>query len=59
MSRLKKDSGSIQCVVSKKGLTPTLSQGEREEFVSFGNTQCPSLSDYADGVDTMEFLLRL
>jgi hypothetical protein len=25
-------------------------------FIPFGKTQSPSLSDYADGVDTMEFL---
>lgn len=27
--------------------------------VPFGQTQCPRLSDYADGVDTMAFLMRL
>ena len=29
------------------------------DFIAFGDTQKPSLNDYADGVDTMEFLLRL
>lgn len=38
----------IQCVVSKK-----------EGDINFGQTQKPSLSDYADGIDTMEFLLGL
>lgn len=28
-------------------------------FINFGDTQKPSLSDYADGVDTMEFLVNL
>jgi hypothetical protein len=40
----------IQCVVSECGMP-----GE----VPFGTTQSPSLWDYADGVDTMEFLLNL
>jgi hypothetical protein len=26
------------------------------EFTPFGSAQCPLLSDYADGVDTMTFL---
>ncbi|SDQ77775.1 Acyl-CoA reductase (LuxC) [Flagellimonas zhangzhouensis] len=37
----------IQCVVSAKGDVP------------FGATQKPKLNDYADGVDTLEFLLQL
>ncbi|MBO0329993.1 acyl-CoA reductase [[Muricauda] lutisoli] len=40
----------IQCVVSGAA---------KENEVNFGDTQKPSLSDYADGVDTMEFLLNL
>ncbi|MBA4743884.1 MAG: acyl-CoA reductase [Muricauda sp.] len=40
----------IQCVVSSKS---------RENEVKFGETQKPSLNDYADGIDTMEFLLQL
>ena len=28
-------------------------------FLSFGNTQCPALTDYADGVDTMAFLTTI
>ena len=28
-------------------------------FIPFGQAQFPSLTDYADGVDTMEFLVRL
>ena len=30
-----------------------------EGFVAFGNAQLPSLTDYADGVDTMQFLCNL
>lgn len=28
-------------------------------FIPFGKTQCPSLSDFADGVDTLKFLKNL
>ena len=41
---------NIQCVVSKAGLT--------DEIV-FGKAQQPELWDYADGVDTVDFLLKL
>ena len=37
---------SIQVVVGKS-------------FTPFGSAQCPMLSEYADGVDTMEFLNQL
>ncbi|HEX2608097.1 MAG TPA: acyl-CoA reductase [Flavisolibacter sp.] len=37
---------TIQCIVSL-------------EDVPFGQAQCPSLFDYADGVDTIQFLLSL
>ena len=40
----------IQCIVSS---------GTIENKVNFGETQKPSLKDYADGIDTMEFLLKL
>jgi hypothetical protein len=36
----------LQCIVGKG-------------FIPFGATQTPSLNDYADGVDTLEFLCRL
>ncbi|MGS2741891.1 acyl-CoA reductase [Sinomicrobium sp. M5D2P17] len=48
--KLLRDSEKIQCIVAS-GLTP----GE----VAFGKTQKPELRDYADGVDTVEFLLRI
>ncbi|WP_066837798.1 acyl-CoA reductase [Rufibacter ruber] len=41
----------LQCVVSKEGLW--------ENSFQFGQAQCPSVSDYADGVDTLAFLLKL
>ncbi len=40
----------IQCVVSSM-------QGEFNSGVAFGQSQSPELWDYADGVDTMQFLL--
>lgn len=40
----------IQCVVSNQ---------DKDGYVGFGETQKPRLNDYADGVDTMEFLLQL
>ncbi len=36
----------IQCIVGN-------------HFLPFGQAQYPSLTDYADGVDTMKFLLQL
>ncbi len=40
----------IQCVVSSLGY---------KNEVSFGQTQSPELNDYADGVDTIQFLTEL
>ena len=42
----------IQCIVSKKPIAGIPSFG-------FGEAQKPSLTDYADGVDTLQFLLTL
>ncbi|MEE2605422.1 MAG: acyl-CoA reductase [Bacteroidota bacterium] len=47
---LSKISEKIQCVVSNKNI---------ENFTEFGKTQSPELTDYADGVDTIDFLLKL
>ncbi len=41
----------IQCVIHRGGLS--------HDFISPGKAQLPALSDYADGVDTMDFLLGL
>jgi hypothetical protein len=43
---LLKDNEDIQCICGHLGIT-------------FGQAQCPTLMDYADGVDTMQFLLTL
>lgn len=48
-ARIETEKDVIQCVVSN-GLFPN--------EVPFGKTQTPELWDYADGVDTVEFLLR-
>ncbi|MFN6946054.1 MAG: acyl-CoA reductase [Cytophagaceae bacterium] len=47
-SFLKESKEKIQAVI-----------GKGEGMIPFGQAQCPSLSDYADGVDTMKFLLKL
>ena len=47
--KLKKDTDKIQCIVGDNVIGNT---------VPFGDTQKPELWDYADGVDTVEFLLR-
>uniref|UniRef100_UPI00404A4707 acyl-CoA reductase n=1 Tax=Flavobacterium sp. TaxID=239 RepID=UPI00404A4707 len=49
-SRLKKDSEKIQCIVSNNLI---------ENSIAFGQTQKPLLWDYADNVDTLDFLLKL
>lgn len=41
-----KNNPEIQCIVGRDG-------------IPFGQAQCPGLLDYADGVDTMQFLLTL
>ena len=48
--KLTTDAEKIQCVVAHNFTT---------EEVAFGDTQTPQLWDYADGVDTLNFLLKL
>jgi len=48
--KLNQDSSKIQCIVSNQ-----LS----DEHLPFGSTQTPKLEDYADGVDTVDFLLKI
>ena len=50
LSRLSTDADQIQCVVSRN-LT--------DDSIPFGKTQKPELWDYADNVDTIEFLKNL
>lgn len=45
-------SSEIQCVVSSMNIPGV-------DTVDFGQAQCPSIDTYADGVDTMQFLLGL
>ncbi|MDE3740356.1 acyl-CoA reductase [Maribacter polysaccharolyticus] len=47
--RILEDAEKIQCVVA---------DGLFENEVAFGETQKPGLKDYADGIDTVEFLLK-
>ncbi len=49
-NRLKADQEKIQCIVSNQLI---------ENSIGFGQTQNPKLSDYADGVDTIKFLIEL
>lgn len=49
-SKLRADSEQIQCIVSK---------GAVDNSIAFGQTQNPKLWDYADNVDTIDFLLKL
>jgi hypothetical protein len=50
-SELIKNEDLIQCIVSNSKLPLST--------VPFGQSQCPGLVDYADGVDTMKFLREL
>ena len=48
---IKVDTVKIQCVVANDAVF--------RDRVAFGESQQPELWDYADGVDTVEFLLNL
>jgi hypothetical protein len=47
--KLSDDSDNIQCVIGK----------DNESYIPFGQSQCPKLDDYADGVDTLRFISGL
>ncbi len=49
-SRLKTENEQIQCIVSNKLI---------ENSINFGETQNPNLWDYADNVDTLDFLINI
>ncbi|MFT5916337.1 MAG: hypothetical protein ACJAWV_002528 [Flammeovirgaceae bacterium] len=49
-TRLSELKDKIQCIVSNGGNFPN--------SLSFGQAQFPQMTDYADGVDTMQFLLE-
>ena len=48
--KLHQDKEKIQCIVSK---------GFTENEIDFGATQNPKLNDYADGINTLEFLSKI
>ena len=48
--KLHEDREKIQCIVAKDFL---------KHEIAFGQTQHPELTDYADGVNTLEFLSKL
>ena len=48
--KLKMDAYKIQCIVSRSFVAYS---------IEFGETQNPQLWDYADGEDTIEFLLKI
>ena len=48
-TKLDQDRDALQCIVAHD-FTP--------DEIPFGQTQCPGLNDYADGIDTVEFLLK-
>jgi len=48
--QLDNDADQIQCIVSSNNI---------EKSIPFGQTQKPNLWDYADNVDTLEFLLKI
>lgn len=49
--KLESENEQIQCIVS--------SSIEIKNAIPFGIAQCPKLNDYADGVDTMKFLMGI
>ena len=49
-SKLKAISSEIQCIVAN---------GFNSKEIKFGSTQSPALKDYADGIDTVDFLLKI
>lgn len=50
---LVRESENIQCIVS------TIPLNVSNQVVDFGESQQPALWDYADGIDTMDFLTKL
>ena len=52
LAKLQSQEKDIQCIVSNW-------KGESWKTVPFGQSQQPKLNDFADNVDTMEFLLNL
>lgn len=61
--QLKTDADLLQCIVvqgdAAQVIKATLGTLTAPAIVDYGSTQCPMLHDYADGVDTVNFLLTL
>lgn len=49
-NKLEADNDSIQCIVSNENVV---------DFIKFGQSQRPKLWNYADDIDTIEFLLNI
>src|SRR5690554_6778455 len=49
--KIQNQKSKIQCIVSREGWYP--------KSVGFGKSQLPEVSDYADHIDTMRFLVQL
>jgi len=49
VTKLSKEQDKLQCIVAENFMA---------NEIYFGETQIPQLSDYADGIDTVEFLLK-
>lgn len=58
LQRISTKEEEIQCVAVSPN-THLAANSFKSPVVAFGETQSPSLSDYADGVDTMSFLLEI
>lgn len=57
-SKLNSNSEMLQCIVTDPQMIDQASE-LKNIYVDFGQTQSPALWDYADGVDTMDFLTKL
>ncbi len=62
-NQLMTDADKLQCIVAQgtaaQVIKTQLGELTAPAIVDFGSTQCPMLNDYADGVDTVNFLLTL
>ncbi len=59
---IQQNAENLQCVVSSPEVNKQIGATQdlqTPQFVGFGETQQPALSDYADGVDTLQFLISL
>jgi len=63
VQELKTNAEQLQCIVATKTVSAQFAEAlvglQAPDLCDFGSTQLPALSDYADGVDTVTFLLTL